>query len=75
MAQTQEKIITRNKLSAEGEAMNVVFKKATRKAAKNAFSKRKSIMIEKDGWLVMVNKDGKVVKKVKKLEKLTIPSK
>ncbi len=55
--------------------MNAAFKKATRKAAKRAFSVRRSIMIEKGGWLVMVNKDGKVVKRVKKLETLVIPAK
>ena len=65
---------TRPKFSAEGEAMNTAFKKATKRAAREAFTVRKTIMIEKDGWLVMVNKDGKVVRKVKRLERIKLPA-
>ena len=54
--------------------MNVAFKKATKKAARQAFAVRKTIMIEKNGWLVMVNKAGKVVKRVKELERLVLPN-
>lgn len=54
--------------------MNVAFKKATKKAARQAFAVRKTIMIEKDGWLVMVNKEGQVVKRVKRLERLVVPA-
>lgn len=53
--------------------MNVVFKKATTKAAKRAFAVRRTIMIEKNGWLVMVNKDGKVIRRVKKLDPVVVP--
>ncbi|MBL7947347.1 MAG: hypothetical protein JNN32_14895 [Flavobacteriales bacterium] len=60
------------KPSAEGIAIAKAFKKATRRAVVQAFSVRKTIMVEKDGWLVMVNKEGKVVKKVKKLEPLVL---
>ncbi|MBK9513415.1 MAG: hypothetical protein IPO05_07235 [Flavobacteriales bacterium] len=67
-------IITRKKLSAEGEAMDKAFKTAMKRAERQAFTIRKTIMIERNGWLVMVNKEGKVVKKVKKLEPLIIPS-
>ncbi|MBK9416337.1 MAG: hypothetical protein IPN62_03375 [Flavobacteriales bacterium] len=44
-----------------------------KKAERLAFTVRKTIMVEKDGWLVMVNKEGKVKKKVKKLEPLVLP--
>lgn len=47
--------------------MNKIFQQATRKAMREAFKVRKTIMIEKDGWLVMVNKAGRVVRRVKKL--------
>lgn len=66
-------IITRKKPSAEGEAMAKAFKTAMKKAERLAFTVRKTIMVEKDGWLVMVNKEGKVKKKVKKLEPLVLP--
>jgi len=64
----------RKKPSAEGEAMNKAFKKATKRAMEEAFKVRKTIMIEKDGWLVMVNKTGKVVKRVKQLPKRVLPA-
>jgi hypothetical protein len=67
-------IITRKKHSAEGEAMAKAFKTAMKRAERLAFTVRETIMVEKDGWLVMVNKEGKVVKKVKKLEPLVLPS-
>ncbi len=54
--------------------MNLAFKKATKRAMEEAFKVRKTIMIEKDGWLVMVNKAGKVVKRVKKLPKHVLPA-
>lgn len=52
--------------------MNAAFKQAVKKAKHKAFSVRKTIMVEKNGWLVMVNKDGKVVRKVKNLESLQL---
>ncbi|MBX2978665.1 MAG: hypothetical protein KF905_05160 [Flavobacteriales bacterium] len=67
-------IITRKKPSAEGEAMAKAFKTAMKRAERQAFSVRKTIMVERDGWLVMVNKDGKVMKKVKKLDELILPA-
>ncbi len=57
------------KPSAEGKAMDRAFKLATKKALKEAFKVRRTIMIERDGWLVMVNKAGKVVRRVKRLSK------
>ena len=66
--------IKEKEFSAEGKAMNAAFKKAAKKARRAAFTVRKTIMMEKNGWLVMVNKDGKVVKRVKKLDKLVIPA-
>ncbi|MEZ4755988.1 MAG: hypothetical protein R2817_04075 [Flavobacteriales bacterium] len=63
-------IITRKKPSAEGEAMAKAFKTAMKRAERLAFTVRETIMVEKNGWLVMVNKEGKVKKKVKKLEPL-----
>ncbi|MBL0127523.1 MAG: hypothetical protein IPP83_08685 [Flavobacteriales bacterium] len=74
MANGKEKIIIREKLSVEGEAMDTTFKKATAKAARRAFAVRKTIMIEKDGWLVMVNKAGKVIKRVKRLDAVKVPA-
>lgn len=49
--------------------MDRAFKLATKKALKEAFKVRRTIMIERDGWLVMVNKAGKVVRRVKRLSK------
>lgn len=54
--------------------MNEAFKKATKRARTEAFKVRKTIMIQKDGWLVMVNKAGRVVKRVKKLPEPELPS-
>ena len=65
-----KKIATRSKPTREGEAMNAAFKKATARARLGAFEVRKTIMIEKDGWLVMVNKAGRVVRRVKRIEPL-----
>lgn len=73
MSAKKTTIITRKKPSAEGEAMDKAFKTAMRRAERQAFTVRKTIMVERDGWLVMVNKEGKVVKKVKKLEPLILP--
>jgi len=64
--------ITRKKPSAEGEAMAKAFKTAMKRAEREAFTVRKTIMVERNGWLVMVNKEGKVVRKVKKLEPLVL---
>ncbi|MBK7384342.1 MAG: hypothetical protein IPI81_13600 [Flavobacteriales bacterium] len=68
MAAKREKVTIRKKPSAEGEAMNAAFKKATKRAAEEAFKVRKTIMVEKDGWLVMVDKNGIVKRRVKRLE-------
>ncbi len=53
--------------------MDLAIKKAAKRAVKAAFDVRKTIMVERDGWLVMVNKAGKVVRKVKRLEPLDLP--
>jgi len=55
------------KASAEGDAMAKAFKLATARAKREAFQVRKTIMVERDGWLVMINKAGKIVKRVKRL--------
>ncbi|HPF91821.1 MAG TPA: hypothetical protein PLL57_14265 [Flavobacteriales bacterium] len=54
--------------------MAKAFKTAMKRAERLAFSVRKTIMVEKDGWLVMVNKEGKVIERVKKLESLILPN-
>ena len=54
--------------------MNAAFRKATKRAAKAAFTVRKTILIEKDGWLMMINKEGKVVRKVERLEPIKLPA-
>ena len=59
--------------SKEGKAMDAAFQKATRRALAEAFKVRKTVMVERDGWLVMVDKDGKVKRRVKRLPKLIIP--
>jgi hypothetical protein len=59
--------------SAEAKAMDKAFKLAAKRASKSAFAVRKTIMVEKDGWLVMVNKDGRVTRRVKKLEPVQLP--
>lgn len=69
-----KKIKIRRKPTAEGKAMDATFKKATERAQKKAFQVRKTILMEKDGWLVMVDKNGKVRKRVKRLPKLVIPA-
>lgn len=51
--------------SAEGLVMSEAFTEATKRAKAKAFKVRTTIMVEKDGWLVMVNKAGRVVRKVK----------
>ena len=62
-----------HELSEEGKAMNKAFKTATRRAAERAFAKRKTILVEKDGWLVRVRKDGSVWRRVKRLQRLRLP--
>lgn len=64
----------KNRISAEGKAMDAAFRKATRRAQAKAFEVRKTILVERDGWLVMVDKGGKVHKRVKQLPKLEIPA-
>lgn len=69
-----KKIIKDTKPSDEGKAMDAAFKKATRRALAEAFKVRKTVMVERDGWLVMVDKEGKVRRRVKQLPKLIIPA-
>jgi hypothetical protein len=54
--------------------MAKAFKAAARTARKKAFTVRKSIMVQKNGWLVMVNAQGKVLKRVKQLEAVKLPA-
>lgn len=49
--------------------MDRLFKKATARAQKSAFSVRGAIMIQKDGWLAMVDKNGNVVQWVMELKR------
>lgn len=69
-----KKISKDTKPSDEGKAMDAAFKKATRRALAEAFKVRKTVMVERDGWLVMVDKEGKVRRRVKQLPKLVIPA-
>jgi hypothetical protein len=69
MATKSPGISRRKKPSSEGAAMDKAFKRATKRAAANAFKVRKTIMVERDGWLVMVNKAGRIVRRVKQLSK------
>ncbi|WKZ64876.1 MAG: hypothetical protein QY325_08855 [Flavobacteriales bacterium] len=67
------KVTFSKKLSSEGKAMNKAFKTATRRAAEQAFAKRKTILVERDGWLVRVRADGRVWRRVKKLAPVHLP--
>ena len=67
MPTKKRKPVIKEGLSKEGLLMDKVFKKATKRAREEAFKVRRTIMIEKDGWLVMVNKSGRVTRRVKKL--------
>lgn len=64
----------RKKPSAEGELMAGAFYVAVRKARAKAFTLRTTLLVERDGWLVRVNKTGKVVRRVKKLEQVKVPA-
>ena len=57
----------KGKASDDGRALSNAFRKAVKRAVTDAFIVRKTIMVERHGWLVMVNKEGKIVKRVKKL--------
>lgn len=65
---------SKNGLSAEGKAMDAAFKEATARALEKAFKVRKTVMVERDGWLVMVDKEGRIRRRVKQLPKLTVPA-
>ena len=71
MARKKTTTVT-EKPSTEGDAMDKAFKLATARARREAFEVRKTIMVERDGWLVMINKSGKVVKRVKRLPLLKV---
>lgn len=49
------------------KVLRVASSKATAKAHRGAFAHMKTQLVTKDGWLVRVDKDGKVTKKVKSL--------
>lgn len=74
MAKKKVKVVRKREFSEEAKLMDRLFRQATKKAAEEAFKVRKTIMVEKDGWLVMVNKDGKVTKRVKRIPKLVVPA-
>ncbi|HMQ74475.1 MAG TPA: hypothetical protein PKE21_05425 [Flavobacteriales bacterium] len=67
------KILITEELSEEAKAMNKAFKTATRQAARKAFTKRKTILVEEDGWLVRVRADGRVWRRVKQLQPVRLP--
>lgn len=73
MATKKQALKTLRKPTAEGRAMDAAFKKAAKQAKAKAFTVRKTIMVERDGWLVMVNKAGKVTKRVQRLEPVKVP--
>lgn len=68
------KIRTRKKLTAEGVATQKAASLATREARERAFGVRKTILAEKDGWLVLVRKDASVYRRVRRLEPLVLPA-
>ena len=61
----------KSRIRKEGEAMNMALKKAARKATKEAFARRKTLLVERDGWLVCVNAEGRVTKRVRPIEPVT----
>lgn len=65
MAKRSTNVRKKTRPSAEGLALSEAFMKATKRAKEQAFKVRTTIMVEKDGWLVMVNKAGRVIRKVK----------
>lgn len=69
------KVVKREKPTAEGTAIQRAATAATRSARAKAFTVRKTILAEKDGWLVLVRKDGTVFRRVKKLVPLVLPAK
>ncbi len=64
--------ISRSKLpSKEAQAMSRNFKEATDAARKAAFKNRKTVLTERDGWLVRIKKDGSVWRRVKRVRDVT----
>lgn len=47
--------------------MDKAFKQATAKAREEAFKVRKTILTERDGWLVLIKKDGTIWRRVKQV--------
>jgi|GEM_PF-1652046 len=74
MPTSKNRIKILKEFTAEGKAMNAAFKKATKKARKDAFAVRQTLMVEKNGWLVLIDRTGKVVKRVKQLEQVRVPA-
>jgi hypothetical protein len=73
MPKQPEKITFSTELSAEGKAMNEAFKTATKRASKQAFARHKTILVEQDGWLVRMRKDGRIWRRVKPLQPVLLP--
>lgn len=69
------KVTERGKPTAEGTATQTAAQAATRSARNKAFTVRKTILAEKDGWLVLIRKDGTIYRRVKKLTALVLPAK
>jgi len=74
MSSQKDRVKVVKEFSAEGKVMNAAFQRAAKAAVREAFSLRKAILVEKDGWLVMINKDGKIVKKVSRLDPVHVPA-
>ena len=71
---TASRTTRKKKPSSEGAQMARAFGIAVRNARNGAFRLRKTLLVERDGWLVRVNKAGKVVRRVKRLEQIKLPA-
>lgn len=68
MANKREQITQKRVISKEGQVMDKALKTAAKRAVKQAFSLRETILVEKDGWLVYVNAKGEVKRKVRRVK-------
>lgn len=73
MSKNTERVTISRELSTEGKVMNKAFKTATARASKEAYLVRKTVLVERDGWLVRVRQDGTVWRKVKRIPPLRLP--
>jgi hypothetical protein len=73
MGATKKPSRNRKQASKEAEALGRAFGKATKAARIRAFKVSNTVLVERDGWLVRVNKSGKVLKRVKQLAPVILP--